>query len=206
MDVLPALGLGLLAGFAVAIPLGAIGVLLVQEGATLGARRGLAAATAVGTVDMLYCIAAVSAGSLLAPVITGWGDWPGIIGGGVLIALGLHGLRKLSRSRGSEPAETALPGRRRYVLFFALTAINPVTLLYFAALVTSLGDTIASPGAAVAFVAAVGIASLSWQVLLVVLGAGMRRKSGAGLKRWTPVVGNGIVAVLGAALIAQALA
>ncbi|WP_022892429.1 hypothetical protein [Agromyces subbeticus] len=94
----------------------------------------------------------------------------------------------------------------RSALSAARAGSNPVTLLYFAALVTSLGDTIASPVAAAVFVAAVGIASLSWQVLLVVLGAGMRRKSGAGLKRWTPVVGNGIVAVLGAAIIAHALA
>lgn len=206
MEALTALGLGVLAGFAVAVPLGAIGVLLVQEGATRGARRGLPAAAAVGTVDVVYCIIAVTVGSLLAPVITGWGPWPGIVGGGVLIALGLHGLLKLTRARVGEPAETALPGRRRYLLFFALTAINPVTLLYFAALVTSLGETIASPVAAAAFVAGVGVASLSWQVLLVALGAGMRQKSGAGLKRWTPVVGNGIVAVLGAAMIAHAFA
>jgi len=49
--------LGLAAGLAVALPLGAIGLLLVREGLTHGPRIGAAGALAIGVVDLLYATA-----------------------------------------------------------------------------------------------------------------------------------------------------
>src|SRR3954468_17878301 len=62
---------GLLAGWGVAIPLGAIGVLLVDLGRRAALRHAAAAAAAVATADLLYAAVAAGAGSaaagLLAP-------------------------------------------------------------------------------------------------------------------------------------------
>lgn len=199
---------GVIAGLAVAAPLGAIGVLLVQEGLTRGLRRGLPAAGAVATVDTLYCVAAVIAGSILGPVITAAAPWPQILGGTTLLALGAHGLRNSWRSTAPGVANSVMPTARtkgRYALFLGLTAINPATLLYFAAILPGLNEAASSTPARIVFVVGVAVASFSWQALLVALGAGLRRKTGPSFQSWTRVIGNGTVAILGVALIAQAV-
>jgi arginine exporter protein ArgO len=197
---------GAVAGLALAAPLGAIGVLLVQEGITRGLRRGLPSAAAVATVDILYCTAAVTAGALAGPIVSGWSPWPQIMGGLALIAIGVHGLLRIRRSqiRVIDP-RVLVPGtsRRRFVLFLGLTALNPATLVYFTAILTGLDQVAESPLRAIAFIAGVGIASLGWQALLVTLGAGLGQKTGPSFQRWTAAIGNGLVVLIGAALLAH---
>ncbi|HEY9309431.1 MAG TPA: LysE family transporter, partial [Microbacterium sp.] len=215
---------GVVAGLALAAPLGAIGVLLVQEGILRGLLGGLPSAAAVATVDTLYCAGAVAAGAVLSPVITTWAPWPQIGGGAVLIALGVHGLvkgwrtaRRTAATHAAHAMDSVAPSTRvhsstpspsttgwaRYALFLGLTAINPATLLYFAAILPGLKETTSSNTAQVGFVVGVALASFAWQALLVALGAGMRHKTGASFRNWTAVIGNSTVAVLGAILIAQ---
>lgn len=199
-----ALSAGAVAGFALAVPLGAIGVLLIQEGASRGWARGVPAAIAVATVDMLYCVAAVSAGLALAPLIASWSPWPRIIGGTALIALAAWNLIRARRSntaREDTAEPRAAPGSHRYALFFALTAINPATLVYFAAIVTGLSTVSTSLAIAAVFVLGVTLASLSWQLLLVFVGAIVRWKTGARFDRMTALIGNGAVAVLGGLML-----
>ncbi|MFB2584556.1 LysE family transporter [Herbiconiux liukaitaii] len=204
MDVPLSLLSGLVAGLALAAPLGAIGVLLIQEGLTRGLRRGMPGAAAVATVDILYCIAAVTAGALAGPVVNGWAPWPQIVGGAALVAMGVLGLERSRRrdSRGADaPITRSGTSLRRFALFIGLTALNPATLVYFAALLTGLESVTGSPSTAVAFVTGVGVASFAWQALLVALGAGLGRKAGPSFRGWTSVIGNGLVVILGAVLI-----
>ena len=98
-----------------------------------------------------------------------------------------------------------MTGWPRYALFLGLTAINPATLLYFAAILPGLKETASSNAAQVGFVVGVALASFAWQTLLVALGAGLRHRTGAAFRRWTAVVGSGTVVALGALLIAQAV-
>ncbi|AQX79029.1 hypothetical protein BWO91_02615 [Plantibacter flavus] len=208
MDLLVALLAGSVAGLALAAPLGAIGMLLLQEGITRGLRRGLPAAVAVATVDVAYCTVAVAAGALAAPIVGGWSPWPQLLGGVVVIALGVHGLLQGLRAKpsaGERSAERSGTSPQRYVLFLGLTAINPATLVYFAAILTGLTEFTAPGSTAVAFIVGVGLASFGWQALLVALGAGLRRRTGASFRRWTAIVGNGLIAAFGVALIIQAL-
>ncbi|MDO9395773.1 MAG: LysE family transporter [Herbiconiux sp.] len=205
MDALTALLSGLLAGLALAAPLGAIGVLLVREGLERGLRRALPSAVSVAFVDVLYCAGAVAAGVLAGPVVSAWGPWPRIVGGVVLIALGVRGLLTSHRSGVERPgvaASTSGSPFRRSLLFFGLTALNPATLLYFAAVVTGLPGVGESGISAIAFVVGTGAASFAWQALLVALGAGLARRAGPAFRRITAVVGNGVVVLLGAALLA----
>jgi arginine exporter protein ArgO len=199
---------GAVAGLALAAPMGAIGVLLVQEGITRGLRRGLLSAAAVATVDILYCTAAVTAGALAGPIVSGWTPWPQILGGLALIAIGVHGLLRIWRSqiRVIEPRVLGSgASHRRFILFLGLTALNPATLVYFAAILTGLDQVAESPLRAIAFIAGVGIASLGWQALLVTLGAGLGQKTGSPFQRWTAAIGNGLVVLIGAALLAYVL-
>lgn len=200
MTLLVALSAGLIAGLALVVPLGAIGVLLIQEGASKGWARGVPAAAAVATVDLLYCIAALTAGAVLAPVMISVDPWPRRLGGAVLLALAIWNLLRASQT--SPDAKTEARARRvrpgrRFALFFGLTAINPATLVYFAAIVTGLSDVAASATTVVMFVSGVALASFSWQMLLVLVGAIVHRGTGARFRRLTTVIGHGIVGVLG---------
>ncbi len=208
VDTVTSLGLGLVAGLALAAPLGAIGVLLVQEGITRGLRGGIPSAAAVATVDVVYCAVAVAAGTLAGPIVRSWTPWPQLLGGVALIALGLHGLVTSHRARGraiDQGVGSPATAVRRYSLFLGLTALNPATLVYFAAIVTGTDRVAASIPTAIAFIAGVGVASFGWQTLLVALGALLRRKTGPSFQSWTAVAGNSLVIVLGAVLIAQTL-
>ena len=57
---------GLLAGWGVAIPLGAIGVMVVDLGMRGGFRPAAAAAAGVATADLLYAAVAAAAGAAAA--------------------------------------------------------------------------------------------------------------------------------------------
>lgn len=203
----PALS-GLLAGLALAAPLGAIGVLLVQEGVARGVRRGTPGAVAVALVDVMYCSAAVLAGSVAGPIITSGGRWPQVVGGAVLVVLGLRGLFAARWSREDPPQEPTSPGessRRRFALFVGLTALNPATLLFFLAILPGLDQVASTATERAVFVVGVGVASLGWQAMLVALGAALRRVTTPGFRRWTGAVGNGLITCLGIALVARAL-
>lgn len=210
MDALAALGSGLLAGIGLAAPLGAIGVLLLQEGVARGFRSGAPGAVAVAVVDTLYCSAAILLGALAAPVITGWGGWPGIVGGVALIVIAAIGLRRSlgwGSSIGSQEPSLSLPsrvlpsGRQRFALFLGLTAINPATLVYFTAITVGLASLVSSATTAALFVAGVGCASLSWQLALVAAGALLSGRMTPRARRATSLVGNVVVAGLGLGML-----
>lgn len=209
MDLTTALAAGLVSGLALAVPLGAIGVLLLGEGAARGWRRGAPAALAVAAVDVLYAVAAVVVGTAAAVVVGGWAPWPRVIGGAVLVVLAAAGLVGASRRRKGAAPERAsaghVPSWRRFLLFLGLTAVNPATLVYFAAVVTAVPGVGASTDTAATFVVGVGCASAAWQLLLVAAGALLHGRGGAGVQRLTAVLGHGAVGVLGVVMVARAL-
>ena len=68
-DFLDPLVAGLVAGWGVAIPLGAIGVMIVDLGMRGGFRPAAAAAAGVATADFLYAAVAAAAGAAVAAVL-----------------------------------------------------------------------------------------------------------------------------------------
>jgi arginine exporter protein ArgO len=82
--------------------------------------------------------------------------------------LGVYGIIRLGqRSQDSEATE--LSEGRIYLQFIALTALNPFTIVYFLALITGNGaDWDYALADCLWFIFGVGMASLSWQILLAV--------------------------------------
>src|SRR4051794_10945156 len=132
----PALS-GLVAGWGVAIPLGAIGVLLVDLGMRAGLRRAAAAAAAVATADLLYAGVAAGAGSAAAGLLEPHERALRLGAAAVLAAVALASLRGARRRVAAAPAAVPPPGRL-YGRFLGLTAVNPTTVVYFAALIAGL--------------------------------------------------------------------
>ncbi len=203
--IAPALA-GVTAGLAIAMPLGAIGLLLLRLGILHGFRSAAAAAIAVGSVDLVYCAAAVTVGSKVSPLIESWGAAPMVVSGIVVIGIGL---RQLVTSLEAPGASAAPPTRGRPLAIFgrfvALTAANPLTVLYFIALAGVLASTTSGIGTKAAFVAGTGTASISWQMGLAAVGAVMHRAISAHTARVLGIVASAIVIALGAAVIVRAL-
>lgn len=82
---------GAAAGLGVAVPVGAVGVLLIQEG--MRERRGaMAAAAAVATVDLAYAALATALGPLVAEALSGVGAWVRLVSALVLAGIAARGL------------------------------------------------------------------------------------------------------------------
>lgn len=88
-----------------------------------------------------------------------------------------------------------------YARFVGLTAINPMTLVYFVAL----SGTVTVPGSSwvtpVVFVAAVGLSSLAWQLALAVVGSFFGGVVSDNTTRIIGIAASLLVVALGAAFL-----
>ncbi|HET9655702.1 MAG TPA: hypothetical protein VFP72_10135, partial [Kineosporiaceae bacterium] len=97
-DTGAALLAGLIAGYGLAMPMGAISVLLIHEALTRGWRIASAAASGTALVDLGYACLALAAGAAVTDRLQGWTRTVQLIGAAVLVAVVLHGLRGLRRT------------------------------------------------------------------------------------------------------------
>jgi threonine/homoserine/homoserine lactone efflux protein len=208
---------GVAAGLGIAIPVGAIAILIVETGLRRGFRLGVAAGAGAATVDGIYALIAAAFGTALAAILAPLETPLRVLAVVVLAAIavrGLLGLRAASLASVEdevqvppdvEAAERGGSAPRTYGVFVAITLLNPVTVTYFAALILGLGSTGDGPAEKVAFVAGAFLASLAWQTLLAAAGAFLHRRLSPRLRAGVILVGNGIILVfaiaIGAALI-----
>jgi len=189
---------GLIAGWGVAVPLGAIGVMLVDLGMRGGFRTAAPAAAAVATADLLYAAVAAAAGAAVASVLEPHEHALRLLAAAVLAAVAVMALRaawRRAKAGDGEPAAPVLPAPHRlYGRFLALTAINPTTVVYFVALIAGLPAVASAPASAKAvFVVAVGVASLSWQLTLAGSGAALHHRLPEHARLYTALAGNALV-------------
>jgi threonine/homoserine/homoserine lactone efflux protein len=192
---------GLIAGWGVAVPLGAIGVMLVDLGMRGGFRSAAPAAAAVATADLLYAAVAAAAGSAVATLLAPHEQALKLTAAGVLAgvaALGLRAAWRRAKTAVDDRAAGGIPSgprpRRLFARFLGLTAINPTTVLYFAALIAGLpAISHASASAKAVFVVAVGVASLSWQLTLAGSGAALHHRLPERARLYTALAGNALV-------------
>ncbi len=169
---------GALAGFAIAIPVGAIAVLIVELGIRRGFRAAATAGVGVATADGVYALLAAIGGTVLAGVLDPLERPLRIVAIGALLGIGLRALVKAVRRphEGLRSAGPADPPLGTFVRFLGLTLLNPATMIYFAALILALPDVGRGPGERVAFATGAFLASLSWQLTLARVSAIAHRR------------------------------
>ncbi|MFG2606827.1 LysE family transporter [Streptomyces sp. NPDC048514] len=203
-----ALVAGLLAGYGIAMPVGAVATYLVALTARTSLRTGACAALGVATADGLYALIAVIGGSALTHAIqpiTGPMRWGAAA---VLVVLAAHGaVTAIARHRGPGTAartdETPIGPGRAYLGLWGITMMNPVTVIYFAALVLgSRASAEAKPLQQAVFVLAACAASASWQLLLAGGGALLGRLlTGSRGRLVTAMVSSTVMTVLAARML-----
>jgi len=177
--VTAALVAGLLAGYGIALPVGAIATYLVALTARTSMRIGASAALGVATADGVYATLAVVGGRSFAALIQPAAGGLRIASGAVLLALAARIVVQAVRGRRSR--NTTAPSdrsgaARTYLSLQAITMLNPMTIVYFAAVVVDhrSAAAVSAPAGAV-FVLAAFAASASWQLTLAGSGAVLGR-------------------------------
>jgi threonine/homoserine/homoserine lactone efflux protein len=195
---------GVGAGLGVAMPLGAVGVLLLQEAITSGWRPAAGGAFGVAVVDLSYAVLALLAGAAVTRGLHGHERAVELAGAAILTAVAAWGVSRLGRPAGPALPEAAAaspwPVAGRFIL---LTAVNPLTAIYFVAFAAgSAGSGGAGSagsagglGRAVAFATGVFLASLAWQLVLATIGAVAGHRLGGRARLLTG--GFGYLIVLG---------
>ena len=191
---------GGLAGFAVALPLGAIAMILIFQGAHYGWRVGAAAGLGVATADGLYALGSVLSGAAFAPEIRRVQAPLLYVSALVLVCIGALIVRSGWRSPAKSGATTMLPPScgRSYMSMLGLTIVNPATVLYFVAYIATLkSDVLEFWPYGLLFVVGVALFSWAWQVFLAVVGSmfGSRLVTERG-RRVSSIVGGGLVMLL----------
>jgi arginine exporter protein ArgO len=207
--VIEALIAGVLAGYGVAVPVGAIAILIIGLTARTCLRVGAGAAFGVATADGLYACVAVLGGAALAGLIEPVAGTLRWVAAAVLVGLAARTAVTAVRHH-RDPAAAPPQSRwslgtpaRAYLGLLGLTLLNPMTIVYFSALVLGrqASDGLSAPGEAV-FVVAAFAASASWQLLIAGSGSLVGRLfTGPRGRLVTALASSVVIVVLAARLV-----
>jgi threonine/homoserine/homoserine lactone efflux protein len=184
---------GVAVGFAVAAPVGAIGVLCIRRTLVGGRLAGYATGLGAAAADAIYGAIGAFGVQLVGDLFMDYRHWIGAFGGLLLIGLGIMEWRAKPPEidRVLQPSTGRLI--RGVVTTFVLTLSNPVTILSFAALFAALGLGAAvdmanllgqRTSAMIELAAGVFLGSGLWWFLLATGVNVLRHRMGAAVFRW----------------------
>jgi threonine/homoserine/homoserine lactone efflux protein len=187
---------GVIAGLGVAVPVGPIAVLIVAVGLRRGFQSGFMAGAGVASADFFYAGVAALMGEALVLTLTPYKDMMGLVSALLLFGIGGFGLWRVRKTSSTgEAKQILIEGKLRvYAQFLGLTLINPMTIIYFSALILSREvSNVVTIGERIEFVVGAGLASLLWQTLLAALGATAHRNLSPRFQLFASLLGNMVV-------------
>jgi len=128
---------GIIIGFAMAVPIGPIGIICIRKTLTEGRMRGLIIGLGAATADMLYGSIAAFGLTVISDTLLSQRIWIRLVGGALLLYLGV----RTFRARPKDPKiDIQSSGRlRSYFTTIFLTFTNPLTVFAFIAVFAALG-------------------------------------------------------------------
>jgi len=158
---------GIAIGFAMAVPVGPIGIMCIRKTLTEGRLRGLIIGLGAATADLFYgCVAAFGL-TFISDTLDSQRIWIRLVGGALLLFLGIRTFRAQPTDPKSKIKihSSGMLGSYLYTLLLTLT--NPLTIFAFIAVFAALGLGIGlSIFSASVLVAGVFIGSCLWFLLL----------------------------------------
>ena len=164
---------GIGVGFSIAAPVGAIGLLCIQQTLKGGIRLGIASGLGAATADMMYGILVALGLKATQIILLSYKTPLTIFGGLFLCYLGIRKFFSTPCIYNSKHISGGLLSG--YVVTFFLTLTNPATILDFTALFTGLNIDASGYVESLKFVGGVFIGSALWWLLLC-LAVGLFRK------------------------------
>ena len=189
---------GVIAGYGVAVPVGAIAVLIAGLSARTSLRVGAAAGLGAATADGIYALVAVLGGAALTGAITPIATPLRWAAAAVLLLLAAHtAWSALTKPATARQTDRTTPASA-YLGILGLTLLNPATVVYFAALVLGRGGQ----GGGAWFVLGAFLASARWQLLIAGSGSLVGRFLTSDRSRViTALVSSAVIAALAVGLV-----
>lgn len=189
---------GVVAGYGIAVPVGAIGVLIIGLSAHTSLRVGAAAGLGAATADGVYALIAVLGGAALAGAIAPVATPLRWVSAAVLLVLAAYTAWSALKTPTRRTNLGITTAGAAYLGVLGLTLLNPATVVYFAALVLGRGGT----GGGGWFVLGAFLASASWQLLIAGGGSLVGRLlTGERGRVITALVSSAVIAVLAVGLV-----
>lgn len=191
---------GLLLGFAIAAPVGPIGLLCIQRTLNQGRVTGLVSGLGAASADAVYGFIAAFGLTMISAFLLEQQLWLGIAGGLYLCYLGVRMALAAPATEAAVVEGNSLLAA--YASTFMLTLTNPMTILFFVAVYAGAGlaagvdDYVASTW----LVLGVFLGSAGWWLLLSSVTSLFRTRINAAVLRWVNVVAG--VVILGFGLYA----
>lgn len=177
---------GVIIGFAIAAPVGPVGVICIRRSLAQGGLYGFVSGLGAATADAIYgCIAAFGL-AWLTNLLIGYQMWLKLCGGVLLLWMGW---RTWSSRPADLNADAEAPRKSMlaaYASVLAITLTNPMTILAFAGIIAGAGITVGQQlaGPALLLVGGVFSGSLLWWLFLSSTASLLRKKLKPGGLLW----------------------
>ncbi len=189
---------GLIIGFAMAVPIGPVGVLCIRKTLGEGYSRGLIIGLGAATVDSMFGAIAAFGLTFVSDLIASQQLWVRLVGGGLLLFLGIRTFR-------AKRKDPMLPFNTKGLLgsflsAFVLALTNPVTIFAFVAVFAAfgLGHKLSVVSASI-LVFGVFIGSCLWFLTLGSVAKFFRKKLDSGGLRWVNRIAGVLLILSGVA-------
>ena len=187
---------GLLIGFSIAAPVGAIGLLCINRTLSAGSLVGFVSGLGAATADAVYgCIAGFGL-TFISDFLVKQQFWFSLIGGLFLCYLGVKTFISKPANKNIEVSKSSLI--KNYLSTFFLTLTNPTTILSFVAIFAGLGlGNTPTNHTATVLVLGVFLGSASWWLVLSSSVALIRIKFNSGLFKLVNRISGTIIIAFG---------
>ncbi len=192
---------GITVGFAIAAPVGPIGLLCIQRTLAQGRRAGLVTGLGAASADAVYGLIAGLGLTAVAAFLAGHQLWLALVGGLFLCYLGVRTLLSTPATQAAKVDGAGYWGA--YASTFVLTLTNPLTIFSFLAVFAGLGLATAggAPRQALALVVGVFVGSALWWLLLSSGVSLLRRRLGIEVLLWVNRVAGAVLIGFGLYLL-----
>jgi threonine/homoserine/homoserine lactone efflux protein len=176
---------GLFIGFAIAAPVGPIGILCIRRTLANGRLVGFFSGLGAASADMSYGAVAAFGLTVIQNLLIGVQFWLHILGGLFLIYLGIHTF--LTKPVNNKVTESSGQGLlQSYLSTVGLTLTNPTTIISFTVIFAALrlSDSHGNNLSAILLVFGVFLGSSAWWMTLSFLVGLVREKFTPGWMMW----------------------
>jgi threonine/homoserine/homoserine lactone efflux protein len=194
---------GLIIGFAVAAPVGPIGVLCIRRTLNHGPLAGFFSGLGAATADAGYGFVAAFGLTAISGFLLDIETWLRLGGGTFLIWLGVRAWRSTPTQDQAATTKRGLGLLAGYLATTVLTLANPSTILSFLAIFAGLGLASQERAYSDASILVVGvfIGSAAWWLFLAFLASVFRQRLGDGGMKWINRFSAILLAGFGAVII-----
>jgi threonine/homoserine/homoserine lactone efflux protein len=193
---------GLIIGFAMAVPVGPIGIMCIRKTLAEGHSRGMIIGLGAATADSLYGGLAAFGLTFVSDVIAGQHFWLSLIGGGLLLFLGIRTFRAKRKDPIVPFDKKGLLGS--YISAFLLALTNPLTIFAFVAVFAAfgLGHRLVFISACILVIGVFAGSSL-WFLTLGYVVTLFRKNLDAGGLRWVNRISGALIMLSGVVAFAS---